>query len=164
MSEHQETITQVLKRAVASFDKMDAYGKKLDDHRITLGVLLNDLRARVGAGEAGKGVKWWSWYGEHFQNRSRRDAERVMRLASSDDPQAAADEERTKAREGMAAHRKKIATNVSRDSQPASAPEGYRHTEEEVAAGIARDVETEIAAWEEEGLDLTSSANLSCRS
>ena len=128
--------------------------KKLDDHRITLGVLLNDLKARVGAGEAGKGVKWWSWYGEHFQNRSRRDAERVMRLASSDDPQAAADEERTKAREGMAAHRKKIATNVSRDLQPASAPEGYRHTEEEVAAGIARDVETEIAAWEEEGLDL----------
>jgi hypothetical protein len=45
MSEHQETITQVLRRAVASFDKMDAYGKKLDDHRITLGVLLNDLRA-----------------------------------------------------------------------------------------------------------------------
>jgi hypothetical protein len=154
MSEHQETITQVLKRAVASFDKMDAYGKKLDDHRITLGVLLNDLRARVGAGEAGKGVKWWSWYGGHFENRSRRDAERVMRLASSDDPQAAADEERTKAREGMAAQRKKIATNVSRDSQPASAPEGYRHTEEEVAAGIARDVETEIAVWEEEGLDL----------
>jgi co-chaperonin GroES (HSP10) len=62
VSEHQETITQVLKRAVASFDKMDAYGKKLDDHRITLGVLLNDLRARgeviaVGPGgrdEAGK--------------------------------------------------------------------------------------------------------------
>ena len=154
MSEHKETITQVLKRAVASFDKMDAYDKKLGDHRITLGILLNDLKARVGAGEAGAGVKWWSWYGEHFQNRSRRDAERVMRLASSDDPQAVADEERTKAREGMAAHRKKIATNVSRDSQPASAPEGYRHTEEEVAAGIARDVETEIAAWEEEGLDL----------
>ena len=28
MSEHQETITQVLKRAVASFDKMDAYGQE----------------------------------------------------------------------------------------------------------------------------------------
>jgi hypothetical protein len=68
-------------------------------------------------------VKWWSWYGEHFPDRSRRDAERVMRLASSDDPQAAADEERTRAREGMAAHRKKIATNVSRESHGSDLPD-----------------------------------------
>ena len=100
---------------MASFDKM------LTERSLTItgsrsAYSSNDLRARVDAGEAGKGMKWWSWYGEHFQNRSRRDAERVMGLASSDDPQAAADEERTKAREGMAAHRKKIATNVSRES------------------------------------------------
>ena len=154
MSEHQGTITQVLKRAVASFDKMDAYGKKLDDHRITLGVLLNDLRARVDAGEAGKGVKWWSWYGEHFPDRSRRDAERVMRLASSDDPQAAADEERSRAREGMAAHRKKIATNVSRESHGSDLPDDAAADEraaqwaDEMLLRIEQDIkEEDIDLW-----------------
>jgi hypothetical protein len=154
VSEHQETITQVLRRAVASFDKMDAYGKKLDDHRITLGVLLNDLRARVDAGEAGKGVKWWSWYGEHFPDRSRRDAERVMKLASSDDPQAAADEERTKAREGMAAHRKKIATNVSRASHgsdlpnDAAADESAAQWADEMFLRVEQDIkEEDIDLW-----------------
>jgi hypothetical protein len=154
VSEHQETITQVPKRAVASFDKMDAYGKKLDDHRITLGVLLNDLRARVDAGEAGKGVKWWSWYGEHFPDRSRRDAERVMKLASSDDPQAAADEERTKAREGMAAHRKKIATNVSRASHgsdlpnDAAADESAAQWADEMFLRVEQDIkEEDIDLW-----------------
>ena len=77
-----------------------------------------------------------------------------MRLASSDDPQAAADEERTKAREGMAAHSERMRDYVSRDSQPASPPEGYRHTEEEVAATSRATSRLKIAAWEEEGLDL----------
>ena len=90
---------------------------------ISAGKQLVELQARVDAGEAGKGVKWWSWYGEHFPDRSRRDAERVMRLASSDDPQAAADEERTKAREGMAAHKKEVATNVSRESHGSDLPD-----------------------------------------
>jgi hypothetical protein len=100
-------------------------------------------------------VKWWSWYAENFKNRSRRDAQRVMALASADDPEKAAEEERTKARDGMAAHRKRVgATNVSRDSQPASPPKDYRLTEEEHAAQIVRDVEGEIANLDGEDLDL----------
>jgi hypothetical protein len=78
-----------------------------------------------------------------------------MALARADDPEKAAEEERTKARDGMAAHRKRVAaTNVSRDSQPASPPKDYRLTEEDYAAQIVRDVEREIANLDGEVADL----------
>ena len=69
----------------------------------------SNFRPASRAGEAGKGVKWWVWYAEHFKDRTRRDAQRVMKLARSDDPDAAAAEEREKNRKAVAAHRKRAA-------------------------------------------------------
>jgi hypothetical protein len=155
MSKHQESLKQVVARIEASFVKIKSYGEKVDQFRISAGKQLVELKVRIEAGEAGKGVKWWFWYAENFKNRSRRDAQRVMALANADDPEKAAEEERTKARDGMAAHRERVAaTNVSRDSQPASPPKDYRLTEDEHAAQIVRDVEWEIANLDGEGLDL----------
>jgi hypothetical protein len=102
MSEHQETIAQTVRRIEVSFDKIKQYSEKADQYRISAGKQLVELKVRIEAGEAGKGVKWWAWYAENF-NRTRRDAQRVMALANADDPEKAAEEERTKARDGMAA-------------------------------------------------------------
>jgi hypothetical protein len=155
MSDHQETLAQVVKRIEVSFDKIKTYGEKVDQYHISAGKQLFELQARIEAGEDGEGVKWWSWYAEHFKNRTRRDAQKVMKLARADDPEAAAEEERTKARDGMAAHRQRVAaSNVSRDPQPASPPKEYRLTQKEYAEQIVRDVEREIANLDDQGLDL----------
>ena len=93
MSDHQESLKQVVARIEASFVKIKTYGEKADQYRISAGKQLVELQARIEAGEAGKGVKWWVWYAANFKNRSRRDAQRVMALARSDDPGAAAEED-----------------------------------------------------------------------
>jgi hypothetical protein len=155
MSDHQGTLAQVVKWIEVSFDKIKSYGEKVDQYRISAGKQLVELQARIEAGEDGEGVKWWSWYAEHFKKRTRRDAQKVMKLARADDPEAAAEEERTKARDGMAAHGRRVAaSNVSRDSQPASPPTEYRLTEKEYAEQIVRDVERELANLDDQGLDL----------
>jgi hypothetical protein len=154
MSQHQETLTQVVKRIEASFDKINSYSKKADDHRITAGTCLVALKARIDAGEDGKHAKWWAWYAEHFKDRSKRDAQRVMALASSDDPEAAAEEEREKNRKAQADKRERDkeqpdgTTDVSRDlTDP-------RWTEEDHAAQIVRGVQDEVANLEGEVADL----------
>ena len=70
MSEHQETLKQVVARIEASFVKIKNYGDKVDQFRISAGKQLAELQARIEAGEAGKGVRWWAWYAENFKNRS----------------------------------------------------------------------------------------------
>ena len=152
MSEHQETLDQTVKRIEASFAKVETYSKKVGDHRITAGKLLVELEARIVAGEAGQGVKWWVWYAEHFKNRTRRDAQKVMALARSDDPEQAAEEEREKNREAKALQRKREA-----DEQPQPGDTSDSQTqwnEEDIAAAVVRDVEQELAARESDGLDL----------
>jgi len=108
MSEHQESLAQVVKRIEVSFDKIKQYSEKTNQYRISVGKQLVELQARIEAGEAGKGIKWWAWYAANFRNRTRRDAQRVMALARSDDPGAAAEEERAKNRAAVAAHRKRV--------------------------------------------------------
>jgi hypothetical protein len=49
------------------------------------------LRTRVEA----EGGDWWKWQTGKF-DRSRKDMEKLMRLASSEDPEAAVEDERTK--------------------------------------------------------------------
>ena len=149
MSDHQENLKQVVARIEASFAKIETYGKKVDDFRISAGKQLVELKARIDAGEAGKNVKWWAWYAENFKNRSRRDASKVMALARSDDPEAAAEEERAKNRAAVAAHRKRAG---EAEPQPGgttySKSQEYRLTEDDYAAQIVRDVEAEIANLE----------------
>ena len=83
MSEHQETLAQVVERIETSFDKIKQYREKADQYRISAGKQLVELQARIEAGEAGTNVKWWGWYAANFKNRTRRDAQRVMALARS---------------------------------------------------------------------------------
>jgi hypothetical protein len=109
MSEHQETLKQVVARIEASFVKIQHHGEKVDQFRISAGKQLVELKDRIEAGEAGKGVKWWSWYTENFKNRTRRDAQKVMALANADNPEEAAEEERAKNRAAVAAHRRRAA-------------------------------------------------------
>jgi hypothetical protein len=141
MSDHQETIKQVVARIEASFAKVAQYSEKVDQFRISAGKQLVELKARIEAGEAGKGVRWWTWYAENFTKRTRRDAQKVMALANADDPEAAAAEERSKNREAKAAQRKREASGTL---QPADTSDGQtRWTEEDYAAQIVRDVECE---------------------
>jgi hypothetical protein len=59
MSEHRETLKQVVARIEASFVKIKNYGDKVDQFRISAGKQLVELQARIEAGEAGTNVKWW---------------------------------------------------------------------------------------------------------
>jgi hypothetical protein len=78
--------------------------------RLATGKMLVALRKRIEAGEAGEGVNWWRWYASKFV-RSRKDAEKVMRIAQKEDPELAAEKERAEARERMARSREAAATD-----------------------------------------------------
>ena len=83
---------------------------KLHTMRLVAGQKLLELRARIEAGEAGD-VTWWAFYEEHLAEfRSRKDAEKLMRMAGADDPEAALQIERAKDR-----NRKRIARSRGAD-------------------------------------------------
>lgn len=82
---------------------------KFDKHRLAAGQKLLALRRRVEAGEVGEGVSWWAWFETADIGRSRKDAEKLMRMASSDDPEAAAIDERDRNREAKREHRERAA-------------------------------------------------------
>ena len=111
-------------------------GKRCDRARINAGQMLLALRQRLVAGEAGENVNWWKWYKQHFA-RSRRDAERVMALARTADPDAAAEAERVAVRDQVAEHRRKktsaAATYVCRDKNSDADP---TETEDPVQAAL----------------------------
>jgi hypothetical protein len=90
LEDHVFKVTKLFKGVKDAFDKLEAT-------RIVCGKELLALRARIEAGEAGE-IDWWVWYGEHFA-RSRRDAEKVMALASAGDPEAAHEAEKAASRE-----------------------------------------------------------------
>ena len=73
-------------------------------HRVMAGRELIAIRPKIE--EIGLG--WEAWCRENI-TRSMRDIRRVMKIAASPDPEAALEEERTQAREGMVTSR----TNVS---------------------------------------------------
>jgi hypothetical protein len=85
-----------------------AAARRCDKLRLKAGQKLLEMRHRVEAGEAGD-VTWWEWFGQWSGLngtvpcllRSRKDCERLMRIAGADDPEAALEDERAKAREGM---------------------------------------------------------------
>ncbi len=82
----------------AKFAEALSHDKKACNARIMAGQMLLALRKRIEEDEeAGPGVEWWPWYATHFV-RSRKDAEKVMRMASAEDPEAAAEEEKAATR------------------------------------------------------------------
>lgn len=85
---------------------LDAQGAKtkFDKHRLAAGQKLVELRRRIEEGEAGEGVNWWEWYATQF-TRSRGDAEKLMKMARSDDPDAAEEQARAQNAENQRKHR-----------------------------------------------------------
>jgi hypothetical protein len=88
--------------------------------RIKLGLDLLEARTRIEAGEAGDGVRWWEWFEKNFP-QSRSDAERVMAIASAENPQAAYEAAKAK----NAAHNR-----------------AYRQRQRQGQLSISREVET----------------------
>jgi hypothetical protein len=124
----QPTLDEAVDAIHRKFAEAIASDSKAHRARIAAGEMLLELRERIEAGEAGKGVEWWPWYGSKFV-RSRRDAEKVMAIAASDYPEAAAAAERERNRE---AKRRERATA---DSQPQGEPKakpGRRRTKEQI--------------------------------
>ena len=73
-------------------------------HRLAAGQKLLSLRQRIEAGEEGD-VAWWDWFEKQDIGRGRKDCEKLMRIASADDPEAALVEDREKTRLAVAKHR-----------------------------------------------------------
>lgn len=61
-------------------------------HRLDAGRMLLELRTRVEA----DGGDWWKWQEGQF-DRSRKDMEKLLRMASADEPEVAAQTERVEA-------------------------------------------------------------------
>lgn len=84
-------------------------------HRLEAGRMLLELRARVEA----EGGDWWKWRNGKF-DRSRKDMEKLMRMASADDPEGAAEKEKSDRRESMKRIRVRGAHMGSNRRQPTS--------------------------------------------
>jgi hypothetical protein len=77
--------------------------QKAHSARVECGIELLALKSRIEAGEAGP-ISFWDWYQIKF-TRDRRDAERVMAIASAENPEAAHEAEKAATRERMRALR-----------------------------------------------------------
>jgi hypothetical protein len=86
---------------------------RFNKKRLDAGRRLLELRARVEAGEAGS-ISWWAFYDQNLLSlRSRGDAEKIMAVASAENPDSAAEEAARRNREYQAKHRAKRAAYVS---------------------------------------------------
>jgi hypothetical protein len=94
-------LDDVVKAINISLELSVTADNKARHHRLNAGRMLLDLRRRV----EGEGTNdWWKWQEGKFA-RSRKDIEKLMRMAKADDPEAAAELERTQTRERVQAHR-----------------------------------------------------------
>ena len=112
------TIEQMVNEVHKNFATERDFGNRADRARIRAGQLLLTLRERIQAGEAGN-IAWWDWYKANI-TRTRRDAEKVMKIARAADPEEAAAAERATNREAVAKHekKKKAAAEAKTDSDP----------------------------------------------
>jgi hypothetical protein len=97
------SIEDALRAIHAKFAEAERHDSKANDARLAAGRMLIALRKRIESGEVGE-VGWWNWYESNF-TRSRKDAEKVMRLASAEDPEAAVEAERAATRKRMQVRR-----------------------------------------------------------
>jgi len=70
-----------------------------NQRRLAAAQLLLRLRERIEAGQEGA-VNWWEWCAVNIE-RSRKDCERLMRIASAEGPEAALEADNAKARDRM---------------------------------------------------------------
>jgi hypothetical protein len=96
-------------------DEIRVLAEGMLDQRLLIAKKLLELRAEVES----RGDRWWPWFEankERFISK-RKDTEKLLRIASSPDPEAAMRAERDKAKQGMAKKRKNGA-NVSSRPEP----------------------------------------------
>jgi hypothetical protein len=98
-----ELVLLAHKRWKAHEDFVEGARKKGEANRVAIGMILLELRTRIEAGEEGE-ISWWQWYGQKFA-RSRQDAQKLMDIASADDPAAAHEVAKAVNRQAVAAHR-----------------------------------------------------------
>lgn len=84
-----------------------------DKFRLQAGQKLLGLRKRVEAGECGK-VSWWDWF-ETQDLGSRSNAEKLMRIAGADDPDAALEAEQQRVKRAVEKHRESAPRYVTRN-------------------------------------------------
>jgi len=78
--------------------------------RIAAGMKLIELRERIEVKKELGEVDWWKWCETNIR-RSRKDCERLMRLAGADDPEAALEADNAKARDRMRKLRASVRSN-----------------------------------------------------
>jgi hypothetical protein len=126
-------------------DNACSYREKARQCRTAAAMMFVILRRRVEA----EGHDWWKWQQGKF-DRSRKDIEKLLRIASAGDPQAAYEAERAKGRARDNA--RYAATHGARKSTSRSKPEA--HTDEdqaldrETARQYALDLKAKRAAAE----------------
>jgi len=80
-----ETVKAIQTKLVAA----DESQGKSTRYRLQAGRMLVALQERIEVHkEAGDNVKWWPWYRSKF-GRSRKDAEKIMKQARAENPEAA---------------------------------------------------------------------------
>lgn len=98
-------------------DKIKSLRAEAGNHRLEAGRMLVDLRRRVEA----EGDDWWKWQKGKFA-RSRKDIEKLMRLAKADDPEATMAEHRSKVRDEVKRSRERGAYKEDVGSNGAKKP------------------------------------------
>ena len=110
-------IAEVVVQIRGHFYDADQLEVRANKHRLQAGLLLLQLRERIEAGEEGN-VTWWEWFETQDLGRSRKDCERLMRIAGAEWPEKAMADEREKTRLAVAKHREKKAAELTVGSKP----------------------------------------------
>ena len=125
-------IAEVVIEIRGHFNDADTLQARADKHRLQAGQKLVSLRQRIEAGEEGA-VAWGDWFERQGMGRGRKDCERLMQIASAEDPEAALLEEREKTRLAVAKHREKkrdmeltVSSKPLQVEAPDDEPEDYR--------------------------------------
>ena len=92
----EASLEQMMNEFHRQFDIAETSDKKSNNARLKAGQLLKDMRKQVEA----NGEKWWPWFEAHSV-RSRKDAEELLEIVGSDDPEAAYEEGKERQRYRM---------------------------------------------------------------
>jgi hypothetical protein len=102
--ENLPSLAELAKSIRAKLDEIDKAEGVTNDIRLEAGRLLTLAKARVRA-EHGRTKNFWADWCKSFVERTPRDIQRLVKMASPADPKAAREEEKKKARDGMKAKR-----------------------------------------------------------
>jgi hypothetical protein len=130
--------------------KINAYLKKSQDQRVSAAVLLLSAKQRIEADEAGN-IDFSTWCKLYIKRAdgkgplSEHEIRRLLNFARAPDPQAAADADREKAREGMRKNR--------RQKKKAEETEKAEEQEPEAASSRPETQETTANSNDEDPID-----------